>query len=93
MKFIFPQNYNFKSKLFGFIDYSAALLNIFYWIFLYCFLNLVFTNLTFKIALFIILSLPVFILSVVGIHKENVISVTGYIIKFIVNKRVCFYDK
>ena len=23
MKFIFPQNYNFKNKLFGFLDYST----------------------------------------------------------------------
>ena len=29
MKFIIPQNYNFKSKIFGIIDYSTAFLNIF----------------------------------------------------------------
>ena len=28
MKFIFPQNYDFKSKLFGFIDYTTVILNI-----------------------------------------------------------------
>ena len=28
MKFIFPQNYNFKSKLFGVIDYSTAIFNV-----------------------------------------------------------------
>ena len=93
MKFIFPQNYNFKPKLFGFIDYSIAILNIFYWIFLYCLLNIIFTNLTLKISLFIIFALPVFILSVVGIHKENVISVVSYIIKFVANRKIYFYGK
>ena len=28
MKFIFPQNYHFKNKILGFIDYSVAILNI-----------------------------------------------------------------
>ena len=28
MKFIFPQNYDFNTKIFGFIDYSTAFLNI-----------------------------------------------------------------
>ena len=28
MKFIFPQNYNFKNKLFGFLDYSTIFLNL-----------------------------------------------------------------
>ena len=28
MKFIFPQNYCFKNKLFGIIDYSTLILNI-----------------------------------------------------------------
>ena len=27
MKFIFPQNYRFQTKLFGFIDYPTAILN------------------------------------------------------------------
>ena len=27
MKFIFPQNYNFKTKLLGFIDYTTLILN------------------------------------------------------------------
>ena len=28
MKFIFPQNYDFKNKLFGFIDYSTVIFNL-----------------------------------------------------------------
>ena len=31
MKFIFPQNYDFKSKLFGLFDYSTIILNLVCW--------------------------------------------------------------
>ena len=31
MKFIFPQNYNFKNKLFGIIDYSSLIFNIIFY--------------------------------------------------------------
>ena len=40
MKFIFPQNYSFKNKLFGFIDYSTLFLNIIWDFFMFCFLDL-----------------------------------------------------
>ena len=36
MKFIIPQNYNFSSKLFGFIDYSTAFVNVVWYIFVFC---------------------------------------------------------
>ena len=42
MKFIFPQNYNFNSKLFGFIDYSTAILNVVWCSFIFCLVNLIF---------------------------------------------------
>ena len=32
MKFIVPQNYNFKSKILGFIDYTTAFVNIIWFI-------------------------------------------------------------
>ena len=35
MKFIFPQNYNFKNKLFGIIDYTNLFLNIIWNFFIY----------------------------------------------------------
>ena len=44
MKFIFPQNYDFKNKLFGIIDYPTLFVNIvwFLLIFLILFLSFVF---------------------------------------------------
>lgn len=64
MKFIFPQNYNFKNKLFGFIDYSSILLNIFWDCFIFFILKLFPFNLNIKIFIFIILCFPVFLFSI-----------------------------
>ena len=48
MKFIFPQNYNFKTKLFGVIDYSTIFLNLFWDIFVLIFIQ-IFPNLNIQI--------------------------------------------
>ena len=93
MKFIFPQNYNFRLKLLGFIDYSTAILNVIIWIILYFFINLIFTNLYVKILIFISICFPLLILSIIGINHENVIYVFLYIIKFLRNRHIYLYIK
>ena len=40
MKFIFPQNYNFKNKLFGIIDYSSLIFNIIWDLIIFLLINL-----------------------------------------------------
>ena len=64
MKFIFPQNYNFKNKLFGIIDYSDLFFNIIWNLFIFLLINLIFKNNTIKIFIFIIFSLPVLLFSI-----------------------------
>ena len=91
MKFIFPQNYNFKSKFLGFIDYSTAILNVLWGAFIFCILNIIFTSIKIKIFLFIILCLPVFIFSFVGFNHENIIYVLLYILKYINSPKVYLY--
>ena len=54
MKFIFPQNYSFKNKLFGFIDYSTLILNIIWDFFIFCILDLFKFSISLKISIFII---------------------------------------
>ena len=44
MKFIFPQNYNFKNKLFGIIDYSSLIFNIIWDLIIFLLINLLFKN-------------------------------------------------
>lgn len=93
MHFIFPKNYNFKTKLFGFIDYSTAIFDACIGGILYLIINFLFDNINIKIYIFISLFLPILIFSVLGINKENIISVFIYIFKFLKNQNVYLYDK
>lgn len=93
MKFIFPQNYKFNTKILGIIDYQTAILNLIWGGVVYIILNLIFINLNIKIFLFIIMVFPLLIFSIVGINGENLISVIIYIIKFIIKPKLLFYSK
>ena len=78
MKFIFPQNYNFNYKLFGFIDYTTIFLNIFFGFIIYLISN-IFSNLYLKLCFFIILFFPFLLISIIGFNNEKFL----YIIKYI----------
>lgn len=93
MKFIFPQNYNFKTKILGLIDYQTAILNITWGGLIYFILNIIFKSLNIKIFLFIILVFPMLIFSVVGINGENLITIVIYMSKFIFKPKLLFYSK
>ena len=92
MKFIFPQNYNFNSKLFGVIDYSTLLINLFWFFIIFLFLHL-FNNLTFKIIFFIITCFPVFLLSIIGFNHENIFYVICYLFKYLKSNKIYLYKK
>lgn len=93
MKFIFPQNYSFKSKLLGFIDYSTLFLNIIWDFFLFCLIDLFTFNISLKISIFIIFCFPLFLFSIIGFNHENFVYVLTYLFKFIFNKKIYFYSK
>ena len=93
MKFIFPQNYTFKNKLFGIIDYSTIVLNIVWDAFIFCLLDLLIKNLSIKISCLIIFCFPLLLFSIIGFNHENFINVIIYLIKFIKNPKVYFYSK
>jgi hypothetical protein len=93
MKFIFPQNYNFKNKLFGFIDYSTLIFNLLYGGFTFCILDLIIKNFSIKISLFIILYFPLLIFSITGFNHENIVYVIIYLFKYFCNKKIYFYSK
>ena len=84
MKFIFPQNYDFSTKLFGLIDYSTAILNIIWSGFIFILINIIFESLNIKIFLFIIFSFPVLLFSVIGINRRKY-----YICNVLFNKICC----
>ena len=93
MKFIFPQNYNFKNKFLGIIDYSTLIINVIFYLFVFSVCSLLFKNMTIKIFIFISLCFPLFILSITGINNENIFFIFIYMIKFFKNKKIYLYKK
>ena len=93
MKFIFPQNYNFKNKFLGIIDYSTLFINIIFYLFIFSICNLFFKNINIKIFIFISTCFPLFILSITVLNNENIFLVIIYIIKFLKNRKIYLYNK
>lgn len=93
MKFIFPQNFNFKNKILGVIDVSTLFLNIIWDAFIYCLLNLFFSNINIIISGFIIFCFPLFLFSIIGFNHENIVYVLFYLLKFILSPKLYFYNK
>ena len=91
--YIFPQNYNFKNKLFGLIDYSTIIFNLIWYLFVYSLFSIFIKSFYFKICLFIVFSFPIFLISIIGFNNENIIYVLIYIIKFLKNRTVYLYFK
>lgn len=93
MKFIFPRNYNFNSKLFGVIDYFTIIINIIFDFFIFSLSNLIFNNINIKIFICISLCFPIFLLSIVGLNNENIFLVLIYIIKYLKKPKLYLFNK
>ena len=93
MKFIFPQNYNLNTKLFGILDYSAAIVDTIWGTLVFLLINIFLRRLTYKIFAFIILVFPVVIFSVVGVEGENLLFFLSYILKFYFKQKLYLYEK
>ncbi len=93
MKFIFPQNYDFTSKLLGLFDYSTVIFNIIWCLFIFSFLNILFNNFNLKLFLFIFLCFPVVLFSIIGFNHENILYVLSYLLKYIKNPKLYLYTK
>lgn len=93
MKFIIPENYDFKNRLFGFMDYSTAIFNVLWALFVLLLVNIFPLSINIKVGTFITLYFPLLIFSVFGFHNENIIYVLAYLFHFIKNSRIYFYGK
>ena len=93
MKFIFPQNYAFKNKLFGFIDYSTLILNLVWDAFVFCLLDILIPNTTIKLSFLIVFCFPLLLFSIIGFNHENFLNVLVYLFKFIKKPKIYFYSK
>ncbi len=92
MKFIFPQNYNFKSKLFGTIDYNIIFINLIWDLFVFLIISF-FNNLNVKIFLFFVLCFPLFLFSFLGFNGESITYVFAYIFNFLFKDKLLFFNK
>lgn len=63
MNFIIPQNYNFKNKLLGFMDYSTAIVNVIWSLIVFMLVKIFPITLNIKIGLFITLCFPLLLFS------------------------------
>lgn len=93
MKFIIPQNYNFKNKIFGIIDYSTAFFNIIWYTLIFILLNALFNNWNIKIFLLISLCFPLTLFSIFGFNGEPIFYVFKYIIKYTLRPKLYLYKK
>lgn len=93
MKFIIPQNYNFKNKIFGIIDYSTALFNIVWYLFVFFIINFIFNDWNIKIFLLISLCFPITLFSILGFNGEPIIYVIKYVFKYIFRPKLYLYKK
>lgn len=93
MKFVFPQNFNFNNKILGLIDYSTAIVNIIWDVFIFCICNILIENFNIKMFIIIILSMPVLLFSIVGFNHENILYVFFYLIKYIKSPKIYLYEK
>lgn len=93
LKFIFPQNYDFKSKILGFIDYSTAIIDVIWGILIVGILNLLHIKLKLKIFIFVVLVFPVVLFSIVGFNGESIINVCSYLFKYLRKPKVLLYKK
>lgn len=91
MNFIFPENFNFKNKIFGILDYQTAIFNILWLFVVFGIANLIFKSLSFKIFFIILLYFPVFLFSLIGFYNESFVYVLFYIFKFFISPRIYLY--
>ena len=93
MHFIFPENYNFKNKIFGMFDYSTAIINFAWGFLIFRILKSMPILLNLKITIFITLYFPLLLFSLFGFNHENIIYFISYMVKFIKRRKVYFFIK
>ena len=70
MNFIVPQNFNFKNKFLGLIDYPTLIFDFIYLSVLNTILNIFIHDLLVKLIFIIILFLPIFLMSLFSFNNE-----------------------
>ena len=93
MKFVIPQNFNLKYKLFGVFDYYTLFFNILWFLILFLFFNLLSSNWNIKIFFIISFGFPVTLFSIFGLSGESIFYVLKYIIKYLLKPKLYLFKK
>ena len=93
MKFIFPQNFDFKNKFFGIFDYSTIIINILWYLILFLIFHLLFDNLNVRIFFTISFGFPLTIFSIVGLNGDSFIYMLKYILKYLFSPKLYLFKK
>ena len=93
MKFIIPQNYSFKNKIFGFIPYSTLIFNIVWYFVIFSILNFFLDDWNIKIFILISLAFPITLFSILGLNGEPFIDVLKYVLKYIFSTKIYLFKK
>ena len=93
MKFIIPQNYKFKNKIFGIIDYPTAILNIIWNVIIYFILKNISITISIKIFIFSSLSFPILLLTIIGFNNESPIYSIQYIFNYLRKNKIYIFNK
>lgn len=93
MTFIIPQNYKYKNRILGIIDYPTAVLNIIWNLILYFIVKNIPVIVTTKIFIFSALSFPVLLLTIFGFNNESPLFTIKYIIRYLIRPKVYLFDK
>ena len=93
MKFVIPQNYKFKNKILGIIDYPTAILNVIWNVVLYFILKNISLNISARIFIFSSLSFPILLLTIVGFNDESPIYSIRYIFSYLRRQKIYLYKK
>lgn len=93
MKFIIPQNYKFKNKIFGIIDYPTAIFNIIWNFIIYIILKNIHMSISIRICIFSSLSFPVFLITMIGFNNESPVYAVRYIFNYLFRPKVYLFEK
>lgn len=93
MKFIIPQNYKFKNKILGIIDYPTAILNVVWNVILYFILKNISLTISARIFIYSSLSFRILLLTIVGFNDESPIYSVKYILRYLKRQKVYLFKK
>ena len=79
--------------LFLLIAESVSILFFMFFTIIYFIIKFLFNNITIKIFVFIVFSLPFLLFSIFGVKQENILSIFIYIFKYYRNHRLYLYSK